>query len=201
MSMVDAELSRRGFLKAAGSAAGAGWLAALWPAVLAAAEQAEQAAAARAAGVAFETLAAEDAADLAAIASQIFPSDGTPGATEAGVVYFMDSALRSFMVGAADSVLEGLGALNRKAAAVQPGARFSALPGPEQLKLLKAEEASPFFGTVRFMTIAGMFALPAYGGNQDHQGWKVLGFEHRHFWQPPFGFYDAQAAKPKGANK
>jgi gluconate 2-dehydrogenase gamma chain len=186
------ELSRRGFLKATGSMAGAAWAAALWPAVLAAAQEA---AGARDAGAEFEQLTAEEAVDLAAIAAQIFPTDELPGATEAGVVYFMDSALRSFMTGAADSVSAGLDALNRKAATVQPGARFSALPGPEQIKLLKAEEASPFFGTVRFMTIAGMFALPAYGGNKDHVGWKLLGFEHRHFWQPPFGFYDAQAAK------
>lgn len=191
------ELSRRGFLKATGSMAGAAWAAALWPAVLAAAQDAG---AARDAGAEFEQLTAEEAADLAAIAAQIFPTDELPGATEAGVVYFMDSALRSFMTGAADSVSEGLDALNRKAAAIQPGARFAKLPAAEQVKLLKAEENSPFFGTVRFMTIAGMFALPAYGGNKDHKGWKVLGFEHRHFWQPPFGFYDAQVAA-KGAKK
>ena len=186
------DLSRRGFLKATGSLA----FASLWPAVLAAAQDA---AAARDAGAEFEQLTAEEAADLAAIAAQIFPTDELPGATEAGVVYFMDSALRSFMAGAADPVSAGLDALNQKAAKVQAGARFSGLPGPEQIKLLKAEEATPFFGMVRFMTIAGMFALPVYGGNRDHSGWKVLGFEHRHFWQPPFGHYDAKAAK--GAKK
>ncbi len=183
--MVDAALSRRGFLKAAGSAAGASWLAALWPAVLAAAEQA---AAARDAGAAFETLAAEDAADLAAIAAQIIPSDGLPGATEAGVVYFMDSALRTFMAGAAESVTAGLGALNGKA-----GVRFAKLPAADQLKLLKAEENSPFFGTVQFMTVAGMFALPVYGGNKNYAGWKLLGFQHQHAWVPPFGHYDTPA--------
>ncbi|MGH8442968.1 MAG: gluconate 2-dehydrogenase subunit 3 family protein, partial [Nevskiaceae bacterium] len=88
------ELSRRGFLKATGSLAGAAWAASLWPAVLAAAQQAG---AARDAGADFEMLTAEEAADLAAIAAQIIPSDGSPGATEAGVVYFMDSALRTFM--------------------------------------------------------------------------------------------------------
>lgn len=186
-------LTRRGFLQAAGSAA---WLATTWPAIVAAAEQA---AAARDAGAAFETLAPDDAADLAAIAAQIFPTDALPGATEAGVVYFMDSALRTFMAGAKDSVLAGLQALNAKAAVNQAGARFAALPAEAQERLLQAEEASPFFGTVRFMTVAGMFALPVYGGNRGHAGWKVLGFEHRHFWQPPFGFYDALA--PAGKKK
>lgn len=184
-------LTRRGFLQAAGSAA---WLATSWPAVLAAAEQA---AAARDAGAVLETLAPDDAADLAAIAAQIFPSDELPGANEAGVVYFMDSALRTFMAGAKEPVLAGLQALNASAAAVQPGARFAALPAAEQVRLLQAQEASPFFGTVRFLTIAGMFALPVYGGNRGHAGWKLLGFEHRHFWQPPFGAYDAVAAGKK----
>lgn len=184
-------LTRRGFLQAAGSAA---WLSACWPSVLAAAEQA---AAARDAGAAFQVLAPDDAADLAAIAAQIFPTDALPGANEAGVVYFMDSALRTFMAGARESVLAGLQGLNAKAAAVQPGARFAGLPAQEQTRLLKAEETSPFFGTVSFLTIGGMFALPVYGGNRGYAGWKLLGFEHRHFWQPPFGFYDAAAAAGK----
>lgn len=184
-------LTRRGFLQAAGSAA---WLATGWPAILAAAEQA---AAARDAGAALETLAPDEAADLAAIAAQIFPTDDLPGANEAGVVYFMDSALRTFMAAAKEPVLAGLQALNAKAAAAQPGARFAQLPAAEQARLLQAQEASPFFGTVRFLTIAGMFSLPVYGGNRGYAGWKLLGFEHRHFWQPPFGAYDAGAPAKK----
>lgn len=161
---------------------------------------AEQAATARDAGAAFETLAPDDAADLAAIAAQIFPTDASPGANEAGVVYFMDSALRTFMARAQEPVLAGLRELNARAAAVQPGARFAQLPAAEQTRLLQALEATPFFGMVHFMTIAGMFALPVYGGNRGHAGWKLLGFEHRHFWQPPFGFYDAPPA-PTGKKR
>ncbi len=189
--MLDEALSRRGFLKGAGALG----LATLWPSVLAAAQAA---AAARDAGAALETLATEDAADLAAIAAQIIPTDAVlPGASEAGVVYFMDGALRTFMAAAREPVLAGLQALNGKAAALQPGARFAALPAAEQARLLKAEEASPFFGTVHFMTVAGMFSLPVYGGNRDHAGWKLLGFDHRHAWLPPFGRYDAPAPPEK----
>jgi len=79
---------------------------------------------------------------------------------------------------------------------VQAGARFAALPPDAQTTLLKSEEASPFFQTVRFMTIAGMFAMPAYGGNRNHAGWKMLGFQHQHAWLPPFGHYDTPAPKP-----
>jgi gluconate 2-dehydrogenase gamma chain len=44
---------------------------------------------------------------------------------------------------------------------------------------------------VHFLTVAGMFALPGYGGNRDKLGWALLGFEDHHAWQPPFGYYDA----------
>ena len=35
-----------------------------------------------------------------------------------------------------------------------------------------------------------MFSLPEYGGNRDGVGWKLLGFEDQHVFQPPFGYYD-----------
>ena len=182
-------LSRRQFLQ---SAAGAAWLATAWPAILAAAEQGK---ATRAAGAPFKHLAADEAADFAAIAAQIIPSgDGLPGADEAGVVYFIDAAFGGFMAGAAADLKQGLAGLNQAA-----GARFATLPAEAQLKVLKGAEATPLFGALRFLTIAGMFASPSYGGNRDHAGWKVLGFEHQMAWQPPFGHYDAAAGKGSGS--
>ena len=181
-SMSGDLFSRRQFLE---SAAGAAWLAAAWPAILTAAEQGH---AARATGT-FKHLAADEAADFAAIAAQIIPSgDDLPGASEAGVVYFIDAALGSFMAGAAADLRKGLAALNQAA-----GAHFATLPADRQVKALKDVEATPFFNAVRFLTIGGMFALPGYGGNRDSAGWKLLGFEHQMTWAPPFGFYDAKA--------
>jgi hypothetical protein len=43
-----------------------------------------------------------------------------------------------------------------------------------------------------------MFSNPSYGGNRDEVGWKLIGFEAPHPWQPPFGYYDADYAE-KGA--
>ena len=171
--------SRRQFLQ---SAAGAAWLAAAWPAILTAVEQGH---AARATGT-FKHLAADEAADFAAIAAQIIPSgDGLPGANEAGVVYFIDAALGGFMAGAAADLRKGLADLNHAA-----GVRFATLPADRQVQALKGAEATPFFNFVRVLTIGGMFALPGYGGNRDSAGWKLLGFEHQMAWAPPFGFYD-----------
>ena len=48
---------------------------------------------------------------------------------------------------------------------------------------------------MRFLTIAGTFTLPDYGGNREGVGWKLIGFEPQHMYQPPFGFYDAEYAR------
>lgn len=182
---------RRLFLKLAGASVGAVWLAARWPDVLAAGDAAAEA---RAAERDFSTLAPADAEDLAAIAECIIPSGDTPGAREAGVVWFMDAALGDVMNDRRDTVLDGLAALNRRAADAGAQGRFASLDGNEQIRLLKAAEGEAFFETVRFMTLAGMFAMPHYGGNRGHAGWSMIGLEHAHGWQPPFGYYDGKAA-------
>jgi hypothetical protein len=50
---------------------------------------------------------------------------------------------------------------------------------------------------IRFLTIAGTFANPSWGGNRDKIGWRLLGFEDRFVWQPPFGDYDPGANATK----
>jgi gluconate 2-dehydrogenase gamma chain len=190
--MNTAESARRDFLKGSLSTAGAAWMSIQWPAVLAAAGAAR---AAHAAGAAFTHLTADEASDLEAIAAQIIPTDESPGAREAGVIYFIDAALGSFAAPRAGALKQGLADLNAKARAVDPGASsFAALADDAQVALLMREESGEFFQGIRFMTICGMFALPSYGGNRDEVGWKLLGFDHRHVWSPPFGYYDAQAA-------
>jgi gluconate 2-dehydrogenase gamma chain len=41
----------------------------------------------------------------------------------------------------------------------------------------------------------GFLGNPSYGGNRDRIGWKLIGFEDRMAYQPPFGYYDAQERK------
>jgi len=36
----------------------------------------------------------------------------------------------------------------------------------------------------------GFLASPAWGGNRDKVGWKLIGFEDAGAFQPPFGYYD-----------
>jgi gluconate 2-dehydrogenase gamma chain len=74
-------------------------------------------------------------------------------------------------------------------------ASFYLLNEEQQDQLLRQIETSEFFNTIRFLTVAGMFSSPEYGGNRDKVGFELLGFTDQHAWQPPFGFYDADFAE------
>jgi gluconate 2-dehydrogenase gamma chain len=136
-------------------------------------------------------LSASEAADVEAVAAQIIPTDDSPGAREAGAVYFIDRALSSFfsqLGGDYRSQLEAFQGAYRKR---HPGAeRFASLPSEQQIAYLKGIDQTPFFNTTRLLTLRGMFSLPSYGGNRDGVGWKLIGFEDAHVFQPPFGYYD-----------
>jgi hypothetical protein len=69
-------------------------------------------------------------------------------------------------------------------------AMFSALKPAQQIQLLTSIEKTPFFKTVRDHTIMGVFASPQHGGNYDKVGWKLIGFEDKLAFAPPFGYYD-----------
>ncbi len=144
----------------------------------------------------FTVLTPEQAADLEAIASQIVPSDDLPGAREARVIVFIDRALGSHASDMRDPMLTGLDELNASLATSAGGPRrFADLTSDAQIAKLKEIEDTPFFGQVRYATLVGMFAHPSWGGNYEGAGWRLLGFEPRYLWQPPFGAYDAEVPR------
>ncbi len=139
----------------------------------------------------FVHFAPDDAADVEAIAARIFPTDDTPGAREAGVVYFIDRSMTTFAVDQADFFAVGLRDLNAAVANAHAGvARFAQLGDAQQDAMLRTIEGGEFFGAVRFATIAGMFALPKYGGNRDFIGWNLVDQRSVMEYKPPFGWYD-----------
>ncbi|HEV8195063.1 MAG TPA: gluconate 2-dehydrogenase subunit 3 family protein [Gemmatimonadales bacterium] len=188
------QVSRRAFLAAAG-AAGALWLAADPEQVQAALMHARKTVMLPP-PYRFDALTAAQAADLEAIAMRIMPSDGTPGAKEAGVIHSMDKALATFAADLKEPVIAGLADVNQRAKAKWPGtSAFAALKPDQQDELLRDIEKTEFFGQVRFGTLVGMFQNPSYGGNQGQVGWKLIGFESHGINQPPFGYYDAEVLK------
>ena len=187
--MSHRESSRRDFLR---SSAGSTLALLSWPSIVSAREQA---AAEQSAGAAFKVLSAGEAAELTAIAARIIPTDDTPGATEAGAIYFIDQILSTQRAEMIQPLRQGLTSLRDSVAAGYDVADFHNLDPAQQDQLLTSIETTPFFNLMRFLTIAGTFTLPDYGGNREGIGWKLIGFEPQHMYQPPFGFYDAEYAR------
>jgi gluconate 2-dehydrogenase gamma chain len=140
-------------------------------------------------------LSAAELADVDAIAAQIIPTDATPGAREAGVVEFIDRALATVFARMARDFRSQLSEFRLRCRVQYPDVpSFAALPRQQQIEFLQQVERTPFFERIRLLTIVGMFAMPKYGGNRDGVGWKLLGFQDQHLFQPPFGYYDRDYA-------
>ena len=192
MAASDSEISRREWIRSLTAA-----MAASWPAVLAAQQHAHRMAASEA-PASFQFFDAASAGEVEAIAAQVIPSGETPGAREAGVVYFIDRALSTFDKDKQDDYHRGLASLAGQRLAKFPGSKsFASLPQADQIVLLQSIETSPFFDLVRVHTVTGFFANPSYGGNRGLAGWKLIGFEDTFQFTPPFGYYDANY---KGGN-
>jgi gluconate 2-dehydrogenase gamma chain len=184
--------SRRSVL--AGSVAGLSsiWLATHWPGILAAQEHAHAVAeSGRATTLGF--FSPDQAVEIESVAAQIIPKDDTPGAREAGTIYFIDRALTTFDVDKQKTYTQGLKDLRTKTHELFPNAdKFSDLNPAQQVLVLTAIEKTTFFSLVRLHTIVGFFANPEYGGNQQKIGWNLIGFEDKFAWEPPFGHYDRE---------
>jgi len=189
--------SRRQFVIRSLSGISSAWLTLHWPAILAAHDHAHAAAKADA-PVALQFLSPEQAIEIEAAAAQIIPSDETPGAREAGVVHFIDRALVTFDRDKQPAYTQGLKDLANKTKSLFPQAdKFSSLSRTQQIELLEAIETTEFFELLRLHTIIGFLALPEYGGNHGEVGWKLIGFENKGVYSPPFGYYDAEIEKGK----
>ena len=203
---MDASVSRRRFLAQGAGGLSAVWVSAHWPALLAAATHARQAAQS-APPAKFEFFDAAEAKEIDAITSRIIPSDDTPGAHEAGVVYFIDRCLTTFGIDDQKTYREGLPELQARVQEMFPGtSKFSVLTPQGQDEVLHSFDeqgshgrqrrlrtspgAQNFFETIRQNTIAGFLIDPDYAGNRDGSGWKVIGRAREHMFQPPFGYYD-----------
>jgi len=187
--------SRRQFLLGSVSGLSSAWLALRWPAILAAQEHAQRAAVSGQPAK-FQFFPPEEAVEIEAVAAQVIPSDDTPGAREARVIYFIDHVLATFDRDKQPAYTQGLKDLRRRTQELFSSAnRFSSLTPAQQIQLLSAIEKTDFFELVRLHTIMGYLSRPEYGGNHDQAGWKLIGFEDQMTYDPPFGYYDSEYNK------
>jgi gluconate 2-dehydrogenase gamma chain len=186
--MNEESTSRRSALK--GIAVSLGLASITWSELARAAHAAHIAAQAPATAT-LRLLSAADAADIEALTSQIIPSDDTPGAREAGVTFFIDQVLGSLLAHWRPSFETGLREFQQTCRAGHPdAASFAALAPARQLEFLRTVDTTRFFEQARLLTLCGMLSSPKYGGNREGAGWKLMGFEDKHVFEPPFGFYD-----------
>jgi gluconate 2-dehydrogenase gamma chain len=191
------DISRRLFLMRSCAGVGAAWLYARWPDILAAQQHAHKAASSDA-PVKLEFFTPDQALEIEAVAAQIIPTDDSPGAREARVIYFIDRALMTFDSDKQPLYKKGLLELQAKSKNPFLGTKkFSELKPESQIKTLKGMQTTPFFQQVRSHTIIGFLSNPEYGGNYNQIGWKHMGFEDSFVHKPPFGFYDREYKEEK----
>ena len=182
-------MHRRNFLQAAAGTAASAWFGANLSEILAAGRFAAEAPQEKP----WEFLTAEQARLLDAVTAQIIPTDDTPGAREARVVRFIDHSLATFRKGQQQPMTNSLKELQTLVATQRPGGPpFVEMSSADQIAMLTEFEKSrrPLFNYLRNQTMVGMFAHPVHGGNYQKIGWKLIGFEDRYSWAPPFGYYD-----------
>jgi len=181
------DISRRSFLQSSSALTSMSLLRIGAPALMAITQAA---CSAKEEAAAFITLGAAEAADFAAIAARIMPTTDTPGASEAGVIYFIDRALGAEMHSNLEALRAGLAELNANTR------RFSEDDETTQDQRLTEIEDSHLFDSMWTLTMFGFFSMSKHGGNKDQVAWDLIGFKGNHgAWEYPFGYYDAEYAK------
>jgi gluconate 2-dehydrogenase gamma chain len=134
---------------------------------------------------------AAEARVITAACARIFPTDSTgPGATEAGVVIYIDRQLAGpygrdkyrytkgpFVESVPEHGYQGKETpreIYRAGIASLGG--FADLAPEKQDATLRSMERTTFFQMLRSHTIEGMFCDPMHGGNAGLIGWQLIGF-------------------------
>ena len=132
----------------------------------------------------------EEAALVEAIAEQIIPADEDPGATDAGVLNFIDRQLVGPYKRFQPAYRAGLPGV-QQTSRLRFGGPFASLSWEQQtqvLELLEAGEApgeawdtassSTFFRMVLAHTMQGFYGPPRHGGNRNYMSYKMIGLDY-----------------------
>jgi gluconate 2-dehydrogenase gamma chain len=132
---------------------------------------------------------------IAAACERIFPNDASgPGATEAGVVVYIDRQLAGpygrdkyrYTKGPWVQSMPEHGYQGQQTPqqtyrqGLQDLGDFTALSTDDQIARLKSIETTRFFQMLRTHTIEGMFCDPMHGGNAGLIGWQLVGYPGPH---------------------
>jgi gluconate 2-dehydrogenase gamma chain len=132
----------------------------------------------------------EEAACIIAICEQIIPADDDPGATDAGVVYYIDKQLTEYFKEDQSLYRNGIIAIQTSCMNLY-GSLFEQLDSKKQLEFLKNMEKgrlegeewgevrqAGFFSTLLNHTMQGFYGSPRHGGNKDYVSYTMMGMEY-----------------------
>jgi gluconate 2-dehydrogenase gamma chain len=117
----------------------------------------------------WRSLTVEEASTLEALCEQIIPADRDAGATQAGVVRYIDLQLAGFYKPFRAAYRQGLADL--------VAMRFTEMPAERKTAVLTELDGSAkaFFEMVVSHTMQGFYGGPRHGGNRDAVSWRMLG--------------------------
>lgn len=133
-----------------------------------------------------------DAALLIDICEQLIPRDDAPGATDAGVIHYIDRQLAGPFLRHQGAYRRGLDAF-RQTCLAELKRSFPQLTAGEKVDLLRRVEsgkAAPecwrdpappsrdFFRLVLSHTMQGFYGPPRHGGNRDYASYKMLNLDY-----------------------
>lgn len=168
------EFNRRDFIKSAGLAFGS---VLLFPSCL---KQTS----------AYRFFTPEEAKCIIAFCEQIIPKEESPGATDAGVIYYIDRQLSTIFNYDQETYRNGIKNLQAYCTKMS-GKSFESLVPPEQVKIMKMMESnqisgtewpqgkpSEFFNLILSHTMQGFYGSPIHGGNKNYMSFDMLRIDY-----------------------
>jgi gluconate 2-dehydrogenase gamma chain len=138
-----------------------------------------------------QALTPEQIRTLEAVTARLVPTDDTPGAREAGAVWFIDRLLARWAPEQKPQLATLLAGLDTAAVASGARAFVTAAPATQDsiIAALPAEARQTLVG----LTIMGLVCPPAHGGNRGQIGWRLVGHDPAMAFTTPYGYYDTPA--------
>lgn len=131
-----------------------------------------------------------EAALVIGLCEQIIPKDDTPGATDAGVIFYLDRQLRGPFAQHQELYRLGLAAFEKTCQQLHQRS-FSQLNPDEKIGVMRLVESgkaptelwqgiaqASFFSRLIEHTMQGFYGNPRHGGNRGYVSYKMLGLDY-----------------------
>ena len=139
---------------------------------------------------AYRFFSEEEAKCIIAFCEQIIPKDESPGATDAGVIYYIDRQLSGVFHYDQETYRKGIKNLQAYCTGKYDKA-FEALSADDQVSVLTKLESnqlkenewvgykpSDFFNLVLAHTMQGFYGSPIHGGNKNYMSFEMLRIDY-----------------------